>query len=141
MNLIISNSSKIDGSHLYETYTSSDGRIFNFVSDLTGTTVEAIIEARTTELNKKLGEEEVATGLVGDTMLSISKFDFLTSFTPQERSTIRSSNDAIVQDFIYLLELSDLAVNLRNPTLVAAMQYLVSINYLTQERYNIIMGV
>lgn len=63
----------------------------------------------------------------------ITKLDFLRRFTSEERINIRSSTNAIVVDFLYLLDLAQ-DVNLADPDTVAGVNYCESLGLLSVGR-------
>lgn len=71
----------------------------------------------------------------------VSKLEFLTKFTSEERITARqmASSDPIIDDFFRLLELSE-EIDLSHPMVISGLYYLVSINILTESRVNEILG-
>lgn len=70
----------------------------------------------------------------------MSTLDFLNRFTSTERQAIRASTDVNVQDFLWMLQFPQgQNVDLTNPTLIAGMDYLVSVNLLTATRQTAIM--
>lgn len=71
----------------------------------------------------------------------ISPAQFLMLFTPLERVAIRNSTDAVVVDFIRLVELPSLTqVELDNPQTQLGVQYLVSEGLITSERATAILA-
>jgi hypothetical protein len=71
----------------------------------------------------------------------ISPAQFLMLFTPLERVAIRNSTDAVVVDFIRLVELPSLTqVELDNPQTQMGVQYLVSEGLITSERATAILA-
>lgn len=59
--------------------------------------------------------------------------EFLRRFTMQERAAIRSSSDAIVQDFMYLLDRASEVVT-DDPDTINGLSYLVSLGLMTDAR-------
>jgi hypothetical protein len=62
-----------------------------------------------------------------------TKFEFLSKFTSEERIAIRTSTDPVVQDFIHMLEVSE-QIDVSNTTTIDGINYLESINLLTNNR-------
>lgn len=71
----------------------------------------------------------------------ISPVEFKMLFTSAERIAIKASTDAVVQDFVSILEDPRLTeVNLSNPTVIEALEYYVSNGLLTEERKTTILN-
>jgi hypothetical protein len=71
----------------------------------------------------------------------ISKLDFLTRFTMQERLTIRTfqDTDSIIDDFMKILEISQ-EIDLGNPLTKQGLMYLVSVGAIQLSRVDEILG-
>ena len=65
--------------------------------------------------------------------IKYTRYEFLTKFTSEERISIRNSNDDTVKDFISLVEVTDFE-DVTDDDIIAAVQYLVSVNLLTNDR-------
>ena len=70
---------------------------------------------------------------------TLSRLAFLSLFTQPIRTAIRTSSDVIVQDFLFLLEMST-DIQLNNPVLAQGVDYLVSIGLLTQAQANSVLA-
>jgi hypothetical protein len=70
----------------------------------------------------------------------ISSLEFLRLFTAHERMAIRAANDALVNDFMDLLEHAEV-VRLDNIDTVQGVQYLASKGLITHEKANEILGI
>lgn len=68
-------------------------------------------------------------------------YQFLTRFTAEERAAFRNAavTDSIVADFQQLAGAAQ-EIETNNPVTIAGMEYLVSINLLTESRKNEILG-
>lgn len=63
----------------------------------------------------------------------LTRLDFLNRFTIEERITIRSSSNPVVFDIMNLLEAAEF-IDVKNPSTIQGVSYLVSIQLLTPTR-------
>ena len=70
---------------------------------------------------------------------SLSRLDFLRSFTAQQRIAIRAANDPIIVDAMDLLNLAE-TVELDDPDTVYFVNYLATQGFITIEDANRILG-
>jgi hypothetical protein len=83
------------------------------------------------DLNKVVWDEG-SLSLVSITT-PLTRFEFLSKFTSEERTAIRASDDPLVVDYIHMLEIAD-EVDPTNALTIQGIEYLVSINLLTELR-------
>lgn len=69
---------------------------------------------------------------------ALSKLEFLTKFTMQERINARISDDPIVKDMLSLIDIAEF-INLDDPNTIQSLQYLTYKGILTPERANEIL--
>ena len=77
------------------------------------------------DLNKVVWDEG-SLSLVSITT-PLTRFEFLSKFTSEERTAIRASDDPLVVDYIHMLEIAD-EVDPTNALTIQGIEYLVSIN-------------
>ena len=70
----------------------------------------------------------------------LTRLEFLRRFTPQQRISIRASNDPVIQDGMGLLDLAQ-EVRVDDPDTVFFVGYLVQQNLITQADADRILGV
>lgn len=70
----------------------------------------------------------------------LTRLEFLRRFTPQQRISIRASNDPVIQDGMGLLDLAQ-EVRTDDPDTVFFIGYLVQQNLITQADADRILGV
>jgi hypothetical protein len=70
---------------------------------------------------------------VKNSIRALSKIEFLTRFTMQERIAARSSVDPIIKDMLSLIDLAEF-INLDDPNTQQAVGYLAMVGILTNER-------
>lgn len=68
----------------------------------------------------------------------ISTAAWLSRFTPQETANLRTSQDLTVQHFLFVLR-HTISLDLNDEVIIAAMNYMIGKNFLTQERVAAIM--
>jgi hypothetical protein len=135
MRVIQSSSYTRDGDTVYERYVASDNTVWEFVSNCAGTTPQAILEARTIQLNTRFEEETVAEEKVAATKMPIKRYAFILRFTIQERIALRTSVDPIVVDFRELLEkYATEYVDMTDPLLYQGLGYCEMIGLLAPGR-------
>lgn len=71
--------------------------------------------------------------VVDEPIRVISRRSFMRRFTLEERTVLRNSEDPVVQDFLYELNIAQ-SVTLDLPENLDAMNYLVSIGLITEDR-------
>lgn len=103
---------------------------FEWVS-LPGVSVE-IVEGRVPDLNKVFWDSENLK-LVPITNTVITKLEFLSRFTIDERTLIRNSTDAIVVDTMELLNAST-EIDLTDSRTIFIINYLSSIGIISSNR-------
>ncbi len=69
----------------------------------------------------------------------LTRLEFLSLLTQPIRTAIRSSSDPVVQDILFLLEMSS-QVQLNNPLLIEGLSYLVSVGLLTSAQQTSILA-
>ena len=74
--------------------------------------------------------------------MSWTSYQFLLRFTSDERAAFRAAalTDPMVADFQQLAQAAQEVIN-NDPMTIAGMNYLVSVNLLTEQRKNEILGV
>lgn len=70
---------------------------------------------------------------VKNSIRALSRLEFLTRFTMEERIAARSSSDPIIKDMLSLIDLAEF-INLDDPTTSQAIGYLGMVGILTPER-------
>lgn len=69
----------------------------------------------------------------------LTKLQFLNKFTVQERIEISNSTDPIVMDIMRMFNIAEY-INLSDSKTIQAVQYLISVDLLTLQRYNEIIA-
>jgi hypothetical protein len=126
---------QVDGRYyVTETHTTDEGEPIRYEYLNDGSLdPQMVMEERAIEMNRKLVAREVARAAVTGTDVPMTRYEFLSRFTPTERVAIRikSKTDAIVEDFMELLSTSGLVfLKLAQP----GLNYLASIGVITAER-------
>ena len=111
---------------------------------VTNTEVQAIagvsyitVEGNVPDLNTFTWDKETLTFVRHSTFLT--KKEFLERFTLQERAAIRNSQDAVVNDLMFLLDAATY-IDLSDVSLIQGVGYLAMVNLITESRIQQILG-
>lgn len=120
-----------------ETHVAEGGQLFSFEYLNDGIDPQLILEARASRINAELAARDAAQTAATESEVAILPIDFLYRFTAQERIDIRiaAETDPVVRDFMHLLECSP---GVRRSLALPGLQYLQSVNLLTQQRVIVI---
>lgn len=134
---LVSDSPQVDGRRrVNELHVSDAGEQFTFsyLADSSHDS-EATLAARAAEISGQLAVKAAALAEVVGTVLPLSRLEFLSRFTVQERITIRAAakDDPVVEDFLFMLDVAGNVIP-AHPTTQQGLGYLVSLKLLTVER-------
>lgn len=119
-----------------EIHTNDDGEqyTFSYLAE-PNHDFQTTLHTRAARLNEQLVRRAAAIAQGSQATLPLSKLDFLSRFTPQERIAVRqaSKTDPIVEDFLAMLDVAGNVVP-THPTTQQGLGYLVSQGLLTAER-------
>jgi hypothetical protein len=124
--------------NLHEVYTTDDGQVFTY-DWLADSTIDpqTMLAERTVVINARLALRDAARAAADGTLVPMTRFEFLSRFTVQERIAVRALavTDPIVADFMDLLSQSG---NVTHVNARAGLAYLVQVGALVQDRADII---
>lgn len=117
-----------------EQHIINDGRVFNFNYLCDQQNPQIVMEERAKVIEKTLLDREAAILMVVGTEVPLTKYEFLSRFTPEERKSISAEAkvNADIEDFMLMLDASggDVYLTLARP----GLQGLVSYGKLTPDR-------
>lgn len=122
-------------SYVKEMHVDDEGMSYEYEYLNGGLDPQMVLEERAAAVSRILADRESARLAVAGTSVPLTRFQFLDRFTSAERVSIRDAakTNPIVEDFMEMMKLSgNVSLALARP----GLQYLASIDRLTQERAN-----